>query len=94
MLALLLKSNNIADTQLREIRRAGIVQLFCTLLHCKTSASFEPWGHGYRLVDILNFDPAIDAGIIKVMNTTALVPKPTAACSQVAAILMRLLENN
>ena len=26
----------------------------------EASASFEPWGHGYRFVDILNFDPASD----------------------------------
>ena len=26
----------------------------------KASSSFEPWGHGYRMVDILNFDPATD----------------------------------
>ncbi len=26
----------------------------------EASSSFEPWGHGYRFVDILNFDPASD----------------------------------
>ena len=26
----------------------------------KSSSSYEPWEHGYRFVDVLNFDPATD----------------------------------
>ena len=26
----------------------------------ETSAAYEPWGHGYRFVDVLNWDPATD----------------------------------